>query len=153
MKKIILITVFLTFTRFFGCAQSADEVTKLLNTEEVTYGQACYFLATLHGLVDEDASYGQALDSIKEQGLLNFDVPKFDPIPLNQISHICVKLWRIKGSFFYLICPTPRYAFRLLKAHSVLSRTADPLKKVSGHEFLNILTDCIAKYSTENSEK
>ena len=56
MRKVLSILIIL-FIGGFAFAQSAEVVTDILNSDEVTYGQVCYLSAVHQGLISDDADY------------------------------------------------------------------------------------------------
>lgn len=154
MKKTVVVSLVLAFLCAAAVsAQSADKVTEMIKTEKATWGQVCYFSSTYLGLVKDSATPEQSIDALKTAGYISTAPAADTPIKLDQFALICAKTWKIKGSLLYTLFPTPRYAFRLLKANGIISSSADPSKTSNGHEALNIFTDCMGKYGTSEGTK
>jgi len=147
---IMIVTFFFSLSVY---AQSADFVTEILNTKAANYGQVCYLSAVYQGLVDEKATYPEAVKALYDNNQLPYVVDPVIPVNLGNLSFILSKLWPIKGGLMFRITRgSPRYAFRQLKADRLIDADADPAKKVSGIEVLNLYTECQRKY-TVSEEK
>ncbi len=147
MKKITFITLVLAlFAAGTVTAQSADKVTRMIGSEQVTLGQFSYFSASALGLVDDSATDEQAFQALKDNGYVKTKGSCDSPISLSQAAFICVKVWNIRGSLLLKLFPSPRYAFRQLQAEGIISTSADPSRKINGHEALNLLTSCMDAY-------
>ena len=49
----------------------------------------------------------------------------------------------MKGGLFYKLTKAPRYAFKELKALGFLDKEADPWKKISGQDAVNLFNVCV----------
>lgn len=149
MKKLFCLISVLFVT---GClyAQSADVVTSILETEEVNYGQVCYLSAIHQNLIEEDASYSDAVKALYDEGQLPELVDPYSIVYMANLSFIYMQIWpEVKGGLMYRITNgSPRYAFKQLSADGVLPPMADPKAIVSGREALNILTACMSTYGS-----
>ena len=63
MKKILTL-LFALFLALSAYAQSADVITEILATEEVTFGQISYLTAVQMNIIDDDASYDDAVAAL-----------------------------------------------------------------------------------------
>lgn len=152
MKKTVLASIFITLFCVIGAAaQSADSVTNLIKTNKASWGQICYLSGTYLGLVQEDATPEQAITALTKAGIIKSAPPAETAIPLSQTASICARTWNIKGSLFYTLFKSPRYALRQLKADGIIPASADPSKTTTGHEALNIFTTCMEKYGSSES--
>ena len=144
LKKIFVISIFLVL----GClcfGQSADMVSKMIESESVTYEDVAYFCAINLGLVNDDTSPEDALVALFEAKI--FSMPK-DPkanITYDAVANMCMKTWKIKGGLFYTLTKSDRYAFKELQYLGFISTSENPKKKVSGTEVLNLITRCLEK--------
>ena len=130
-------------------AQSADVITELLDSKQATFGQICYLAAVQQNLVDENASYDDAVQSLFENGIIPASEDSQAPIPLVDIAYIYSRLWPIEGGLmFRLTKGSPRYAFKQFQSDGILSRRQDPADFVSGAKALSIYTSCVKKYSS-----
>lgn len=146
MKKII--TLFLAlFLLGAAYSQSADVVTEMLNSPEVTYGQVCYLSAVHQGLVSENATYDESIKVLYEKGQIPQDVDKTSPVVMANLSFIYAQMWNVQGGLMYRLTKgSPRYAFKQLKADGVISSSADPSTVASGADALSIYTSCAMLY-------
>ena len=150
MRKVLSILVMLIIgTCVF--AQSADVVTDILDTDEVTYGQVCYLSAIHQGLIDETDSYETAIDVLLSNGQIPEYVDSDAAIVMQNLAFIYAQIWPdMKGGLmFKLTKGAPRYAFKQFKADGVISDDADPNAILSGPDALNILTACMLQYGTD----
>lgn len=152
MKRIFSIMVLL-FIGGITFAQSADVITEILASEEVTYGQVCYLSAIHQGLIPEDASYDDAVAALLEEGQIKEDVGSYDSVYMVNLAFIYAQIWPdMKGGLmFRLTNGSPRYAFKKFKSDGVIAENADPNQTVSGAEALNILTSCMMEYGSDES--
>jgi len=128
-------------------AQSADVVSEILDTKEATFGQICYLSAVQQKLVDNDATYGQSISALYENGQLPSMVYETTPMVMADLAFIYSRMWHIRGGVFYrLTGGSPRYAFKQMKADGIFPNRTDPADSVSGREALNILTSCMMTY-------
>lgn len=146
MKKILIALSALIFATV-AYAQSAEEITKIINSEGVTYGQVCYLTAVHNGLVNDDASETDAMNAWFEENQLTNNGSVDAPINYQDTCFYFAKMWKINGNlFFRLTKGNPRYAYKQLKKDGVLPSSADPSRKLSGIELLNIYTVGHLKY-------
>lgn len=150
MKRIFSVLLVL-FVGGLVFAQSADVVTEILGTEEVTYGQVCYLSAIHQGIISEDASYDDAVEALLARGQLPEDVGSYDSVFMANLAFIYAQIWpNIKGGLmFRLTRGSPRYAYKQFKADGVIPDNSDPNEIVSGPQALNILTSCMLEYGSD----
>lgn len=150
MRKLIF-TLVVLFIGGFAFAQSADVVTEILSTDEVTYGQVCYLSAVHQGLIDDSADFSEAVSVLYSKGQIPEDVGEYDSVYMANLAYIYAQIWpNIKGGLmFRLTKGSPRYAFKQLKSDGIFSDKADPGAYVSGAEALNILTACMMEYGSD----
>lgn len=133
-------------------AQSAEVITSILDSNEVTYGQVSYLSAVRRGLVSEKSSFEDALEVLANKGEVSADVKSDDLITMQDLAYIYTKIWPdISGSFMYMLTKgAPRYAFKLLKDDGIFSENTDPFGTVSGFDALNILSSCMIEYGASD---
>lgn len=150
MRKILSI-LFILLIGSLAFAQSADVVTDILNTDEVTYGQVCYLSAIHQGLISETDSYDTAVECLYSQGQIPEDLDSDTPIYMQNLAFVYAQIWpEMKGGLmFRLTKGSPRYAFKQFKTDGVIEDDMDPGAYVSGAEALNILTACMMQYGTD----
>ena len=147
MKKIISL-VFALFLCLSAYAQSADVITDILETDEVTFGQVCYLTAVQMNIVDDSASYEDAVTALYEHGYIPILEEYQAPVPAVDLAYLYSKLWDVKGGLmFRLTNGSPRYAFRQIQSDGIVGADVDPAAYVSGEKALSIYTSCINKYS------
>ena len=147
MKKIISL-VFALFLCLSAYAQSADVITDILETDEVTFGQVCYLTAVQMNIVDDSASYEDAVTALYEHGYIPILEEYQAPVPAVDLAYLYSKLWDVKGGLmFRLTNGSPRYAFRQFQSDGIVGADVDPAAYVSGEKALSIYTSCINKYS------
>lgn len=152
MKKFLLVTVISLLLGSQAFSQSADRVTDIIKTESVTYGQVAYLAGASLGVVDENDSYETALEKYKEAGIIAEDVSATDAIKLRNIAFILSKTWNVKPTLMYRIFKNqPRYAFKTFQAASIIDMSDDPDKYCTGHEFLNVVTECVEFYEVRDA--
>ena len=69
MKKVFISVLCLFFTSL-AFSQSADEITKIINAEKATHGQACYLAAVHNQLVPDTATEAEAIKAWFEKNQL-----------------------------------------------------------------------------------
>lgn len=147
MKKIMV----LVFTLLFSAsiyAQSADVITDILDTKEVTFGQICYLTAVQLAYADESSSYENAVTIMQEKGLVKADKNAESAIPAVEVAYLFSKLWTIKGGLMYRVTKgSPRYVFKQFQRDGIIKSTVDPSDLISGSDALSIYTACVNTYS------
>ena len=114
----------------------------------MTFGQISYLTAVQMKIVDDSASYEDAVVALYENGYIPI-IEEYDaPVPAVDLAYLYSKLWNIKGGLLYRITKgAPRYAFRQFQADGIVSADMDPSTYISGEKALSIYTACINKYS------
>ena len=150
MKKIVSVLICL-FVASCIYAQSADVITKILKSDEASYGEVCYLSAVRQNLISENASFQEAIDALYNNGQIPTQLGVNEPARLVNLSYIFSRMWPdLSGSFMYKITKgSPRYTFKLFKSDGILEHNADPYDTVSGFQALNILTLCMLEYGSE----
>ena len=150
MKK--LISVFLCAATFCFCAaaQSSEKLTELIGTNKATYGQTAYLCEVYSGKIDESATYEQAFEALKQDNYASEKASADTQITLAELSFICANAADLKGGLFYTLFPSPRYAFRELKAKGIIPMNADPDSKVTGRNVIAVFNGCFPS-QTENA--
>ena len=147
MKKImVLVFTFLLAASIY--AQSADVITDILDTKEVTFGQICYLTAVQLDYTDENSSYENAVIVMQEKGLVKAGKNAESAIPAIEVAYLFSKLWTIKGGLMYRITKgSPRYVFKQFQRDGIIKSTIDPSELISGSDALSIYTACVSTYS------
>ena len=153
MKKIV--SILFAFLIFFSVnAQSADVITEILESEEATFGQICYLSAVQMGLVEEDASYDEAIQVLYDNKYIPEIADADSVIPAVNLAFIYSQLWPIKGGLmFRLTKRSPRYAFKQLQYDGIIDSETDPSAHVTGAKALSLYTSCNKKYGQFDMSK
>jgi hypothetical protein len=147
MKKIVTLVLAL-FLCLSVYAQSADVITDILESEEITFGQVCYLTAVQMNIIEDSTSYEDAVTALYDKGYIPSIEDYAAPVPAVDLAYLYSKLWKIKGGLMYRITKgSPRYAFRQFQADGIIGNDVDPSSYVSGEKALSIYTSCISKYS------
>lgn len=150
VKKILFLLVcLLGFSGLY--AQSADVVTQIINTSEVTYGQVCYLSAVHQKLVSDNATLKAAVSALYNAGQISEEYDANEPAKLKDIAFIYMKMWPDEkaGLMFRATGGSKRYAYRYLKDVGIILPSSDAAQYVSGREALNILTACMVEFAPE----
>ena len=146
MKKFISI-LFTMFVVFSVHAQSADVITDILNTEQVTFGQVCYISAVEQGLLDNKDDYNKAIEVMAANELIPEIMDANTPIPAVNISFIMSQIWNIRGGLMYKITKgSPRYSFKQFKSDGVINRNVEPQDYIAGIDLLEMYNVCSRIY-------
>ena len=149
MKKIILLLL-ISLLFFCGYAQSAQKLTDIIFSQEVTYGNASWFLAVQAGLIDDSKSEKEAFDALSQNGWFNnIDAVYEEKITLKDFSYLCTLAFDIKGGILFRLTKAPRYAVRELKAMRIIPNNANPNAFISGRQMVNIITSCAYESSED----
>ena len=143
MKKsfsFILIALFASFPFF---SQSSEQISAIIESEKLTCSQAAYLPAVYANLISESDSESQAFDALKNEGCFSDNDSADSEVSLSKACGILVKALGIKGGLFYTIFQNDRYAYKELKARSIIPQTADPSEKLSGRDFLDLFNACL----------
>lgn len=150
MKKYVSI-LFALFVIFSVHAQSADVITDILETDQVTFGQVCYVSAVEQGLLDDKDDYNKAIEVLAANELIPEIVNASDPIPAVDVAFLMSQIWDIKGGVMYKITKgSPRYSFKQLKADGVIAKSVEPHDFISGADLLEIHNICSRIYGGFN---
>ena len=146
MKKIVSV-LFALFLVLSVYAQSADVITDILESDEATFGQICYLSAVQMDLVEDTASYDEAIKSLFDNSYIPEIADSDALIPAADMAFIYSHLWEIKGGLmFRLTKGAPRYAFRQFQYDGIIDAETDPASFVSGAQALSIYTAASRKY-------
>lgn len=148
-KMVTILSVLLISITLY--AQSSEVVTDILNSKEVTFGQVCYLSAVQQGLVNDEASYEDAINTLYQKKQIPETYYQDSVVPMANLAFIYARMWDVKGGLFYrLFKGAPRYAFKQLKADGIIADYIDPTTIASGVDALNLYTACAFKYGNED---
>jgi hypothetical protein len=128
--------MFLVISGFLS-AQTADEMDRLLNTEEVTYSQAAQFVMRAADVWTPGSL--PAFTAAKERGWVSGRAEADSPVRLGEVAQLIVKAFGIKGGIMYSLFPVPHYACRTLIYAKIIRGRTDPDGRLDGRAFLQIL--------------
>jgi hypothetical protein len=151
MKKfILLIAIFFTGTLAFS--QSADVVTRILNSEKATYGQVCYLSAVYQNLARSNASYSACVKALYDAKQIPELYNADDFVTYEEVAGIFSKMFKnLNKSIMYSATDgSSRYAYKLFKSDGVILSSADATQNLSGQELMNILNACLTEYGTKD---
>lgn len=152
MKKNIFFILFLVFFGILLTAQSADNITKVLDAKTVTFNEVSYFAVAYLGLDKTAASFEDAPEILKA----SVSLPKFknfdDALRFKEFAYICTRVWNIHNGLNYYIFKSPRYALRELKGLRFVPPFTDPDAYVNGRDMLYIMGKCAAEAEAGNSK-
>lgn len=138
MKKMVF--VFLTFfTGMLVFAQSSQKVSDILSNNEITKGEASYFICVYTGEAEDSVSEKTAFSSLQNKELFKSSESENDKLSLSKACYLISESAQMKGGIFYSIFHTSRYSFREFKALGIIPSNSDPATKVSGTEFIALL--------------
>lgn len=149
MKKSIFLLAFTLLIVGIAGAQSANRVTEILEENQITYGEIAYLAGSQLNLIQESASYDDALKSATDAGIIKGQHASTDSANYAALAYACSKTWNISNSLFYKMTNSPRYAFKQLQSMGIISSNADPSQTVSGRTAMSIITLCIEEFDNE----
>ena len=154
MRKELLIGL-LCIMGMSSWAQSADRIAAILNSETVTYGQISYLAASSLGLISDDASDEEAIDSLIDNKIVKAKHmgKEDDAVPLANMCNICCATWYIVDSINYNIFKNPYYAWKQMRAFNYIPASYTGEKLLSGSEALTIITHCIEHHERDMQER
>jgi hypothetical protein len=144
-----ILLVLSTGTSLYG--QTAAEMDMLLVTGEITWAQACRFVLSASGTLEEHSSAPAAFDAARERGWLPKGAAAESPVNLGELSFLMMQSFSIRRSSLYVLFPGPRYAYRQMDYLGLIPGQRDPALKVSGVRFLQILGR-VLKYREDGAE-
>lgn len=143
MKKSLFFCMAVLLAASAVNAQSSSKLTEIINTEKATYGQAAYLSAIYTNAISDEAGYDQAVKKLEEKNILQKGTTSSSPLTLSEASYICAKTADLKGGLFYTLFKNPRYAFRELKAKSIIPAMADPSETLTGRDLIALFNGCV----------
>ncbi len=146
MRKIIIFSILSIFFTFSLYSQSADSVTKIIETQEVDFAQVSYFVATYLELLPDSATEQQAMNVVSLAKISDIPENPYKSIPYKKFAQICMNTWIKKGGLLYSITKSPRYAFKEMQSLGLIDIQKYPNQHLSGKDALNIMTRCIEIY-------
>jgi hypothetical protein len=141
MKYIIAAS--LLFCTVLVWAQTATEMERLLDTDQITYTQAAWF--TLASREEDPPSNSAAAFALaRERGWFPANAEPDGPVKLRNLSLLMMKAFDLEGGLMYRLFPGPRYAYREMTRRGFVEGRAYPGFTVSGERFLQILGNVLS---------
>jgi len=140
-KKIFFLLFFMIAVQIFLSAQTADEIEKLLGTENLSYGQAAGFIFRAADIAgsDDPSVFMDPEEAFRVAGERRW-LPEgagFDASArLDCVSLLLMRSFGIRGGLFYSLFKNPHYAYRELVYHEIIHGRAEPKMTVSGEMLL-----------------
>ncbi|MBO7121971.1 MAG: hypothetical protein J6V90_01660 [Treponema sp.] len=143
MKKILSILL-LSLAGVAAYAQSAEKISQIVESQELTFGQAAYLALAYSGDIEEDVSEAEALEAAVKKNWIKNGAVDTAAIKLSELSALYLKATGIKGGLFYRVSgKSGRYAFKELKARNLLDKAADPAMTITGQNALSLFNSCV----------
>lgn len=148
-KRILVIATLLLLCAAVVSAQSADVLTRMIESDQSTVGDTAYFLAVYRGSVSENATAAEAVRALQSEGVCAEDLTADGILTYRVFSGLIMRAFDVKGGFMYSLTKSDRYAFRELQAKGFISAGVDPLDVISGYEALAVINDCLSAFGGE----
>lgn len=139
MNRTILLLFALAATGLCAFAQSNEFVDGLLESDEVTMGQAAYLVLVASDNLGEDADEARAFELLETFGWAPKAASADEPIRLKDYSYLLMRAFGLRGGLLYAVFPGPRYAYRQLAANLVIQGRSDPDMSLSGSMAVRML--------------
>lgn len=148
-KRILVIATLLLLCAAVVSAQSADALTRMIESDQATVGDTAYFLAVYKGSVSENATAADAVRALQNDGVCSDKLSADSVLTYQVFSGLLMRIFDVKGGLMYSLTKSDRYAFRELQALGFISAGADPTNVVSGYEALAVINDCMSALGGE----
>lgn len=139
MKRYICSIAVILFAGISAYAQSAQKIDSILASKKITAGHAAYLVLTALDAIPDDADFESAFGKMQENRWLPKVKTADDILSFKKYAFLLMKAFNIKGGMMYRIHPCPRYAYRDLRAISVIRGKTDPDMLVSGTAALQMI--------------
>lgn len=144
MRKLLSVLIVLLSFQLVTFAQNFNKVTEIIDTKEVTIGQAAYLVGVYLEVVQDGQSDNEAFEKLKSAGYFSENVKSSDLISLKQLCALYAKATNQKGGLLYTWTKkSERYSFKEFFAKGYLPKNADPMMKVSGIDAIGLLNNII----------
>lgn len=135
-RFLVLITLLLVSVVLF--AQSNEQIDVILRQEQATTGAAAYIALTSAGVLQEEATFEEAVDVAKTQGWLADDAVAVEDASFGVFAYLMMAAHEVSGGLMYLIAPGPRYAAREFVYQDWSPLRRGPADPISGEFLLQI---------------
>jgi hypothetical protein len=142
MRRLLLaLIIFLLAAGQLPFAQSLEDVVAIGDLWACTVADFATMAPALSAAAPDDVE----LPSRIEKALLRYKAEQ--PLTKGRASLIAAKALKLRSSFFYLLLPVQRYAFRAMVVDGVFAGTSSEGDVMSGVELLDFITMITLKYS------
>jgi hypothetical protein len=139
----------------FASAHEITFLSELSEKNKVTFGDAVAMYMYTLGKAPEKTwvNYDAALKVLKEMKLLKADrYDKDKPLRRGMLALMIARQLRLKGSLFYLMFDTERYAFRACVAAKIMDADGSEWDTMTGDELIEIMTIVSQRMEGKQSE-
>ncbi len=150
-KKTLLCFSLLLILTFSLTAQSAKKIDEILESENLSNGQACYLMGTLSGQFGDKTSFEEAFNQYKNLNIFKGDSVDTE-IRLDEFADLILRNIKLKKSFCYMITKSPHYALRHLKRMNIIDSNKSASSPVKTLDALNIVSQISNQYEAESKE-
>jgi hypothetical protein len=146
----VAIAVVFLFPALSLSAQTAEELDKMLETQELSAAQAARFVLGAADLVPDHLFGGEAEEAAYTMAAENgwLTLGPGDTMRLKDAAFLVMRAFELKGGIMYSIFRNPRYAYREMVYKKLIQGRADPGFTVSGERLLHIIGSTL-RYSGE----
>jgi hypothetical protein len=143
--RAFLLSFFIFHCSLFICpAQTADNLTTLLQTSAITHEQAASLVLEAANIEsdreDEESAQTGAFQYAAERNWLSKKADPSDTINLQQASLLIMRAFDIKGGLMYSLFKNPHYAYREMVYQELIQGRSDPRMAVSGEMLLFLVS-------------
>jgi hypothetical protein len=138
MKKLVIFCLLLLVS-LCAYAQTAQQMDTVLETSEVSWAQAAYFVLPAAGVLDENVPMQEAFETAKTQHWLPQKSKFDDTAHIDGVSLLIMRSFKMKGGLMYTMFHTARYAYRELIYEDLIINKGSPSATISGEELLYML--------------
>lgn len=136
MKKIVIILL-ITYLALPVIAQDAEQISKILEKNHVSYIDFSYLIASELGM---DVTPFEAWTYCDRFECFPFTAKPNDEIPVKIISYFLMKNYSLSGGIMWSLTKSPRYAWNELRKNSFWSVNIDPSSVLSGRDIIQALS-------------
>ena len=157
-KKLLCVSLALLCTTL-AFTQSSEILSEIIDSEKATCAQISYLpalyesqnqedsgsaqLGTMSASKLEKASTAETFNLLKSESYFDSADEADSQATIARTAFVYMKALGIKGGLFYSLFPSPRYAFKELKAKGILPSETDPDMKLSGRESIDLFNQCL----------
>lgn len=134
-----ILTLLFFMTAISSYSQSAQIIDKMLSSQALTCGDACYLAGIMAGKITDDTPIVKTLELFRHiKGLENAKAD--DIIRYDVFVALVMDAGNIKGSIWYNLSKSPHYAFRYLKMEGLVKDDVFPSSKVDPRDAIAIIS-------------